>query len=83
MSVLNKLGETINLCQNESLIELKILKAKRLFGNSFQEILSSNDMSDKVLCQVMKFYNSILFSSYHANRHLFIVISCKFGCLSW
>ena len=75
---MNRLGEKINLQQNETLAELEILKAKSAIGNSYQQVLDLPVMENIILHKVMEFYNAILFSAYHVNPLLFIVLSCKF-----
>lgn len=70
IGVLNKLGESINLKQNEQLAGLEILKTKSLVGNSFQQILDIKVIEDNKILRVMEFLCLILYSCYHLDTYL-------------
>jgi len=76
ISVLNKLGESINQHQTQSSATLEVLKAKNLVGNSYQNILNLNAMDDKVLLTVMEFLSYILYGAF-VTSPLLLFVTCS------
>ena len=81
LDVLNKLGESINLRQNQHLAEIEIMKAKSLGGLSIDRVIDLPVADNSTLLLKMEFLNAILFSAFHMDPSLFVVLACKFQYL--